>query len=180
MSSREYFALTFICDDRPGIVMEVSKVLYESKFNIEDSSSTLLMGVFSMILIVSVENGYTPLKVKKSFAHLINRFNMSISVRKLKTLKRVPQKETFIISIYGADHPGIVYNITKALAEREINIIDLQTKVTGNIDTPVYVMVLEVVLPEGGIDNMWQEHLKDTARKIGTDINIRQVESYEL
>ena len=48
-----HFALTIIGRDRPGIVAQVTEILYRLGCNIADSSCTLLGGQFAMILIIS-------------------------------------------------------------------------------------------------------------------------------
>lgn len=178
--NKNYFALTFISEDRPGIVAKVSKILYENEFNIEDSSSTLLKGFFSMILIVSTDKNFKVNEIKKKFAPLVKELGMATSVRKIEKFKELPKGETFIISVYGADKPGIVYSVSNFLAEKNINIVDLQTKVAGSEQKPVYIMVLEVIIPDNFKDKNWAEELKSVAKSIGIDINIRQIETYEM
>jgi ACT domain-containing protein len=48
-----FFLIALFGKDRPGIVAEVSKVLYHLNLNIEDSSMTRLKGEFTIMLIVS-------------------------------------------------------------------------------------------------------------------------------
>jgi glycine cleavage system transcriptional repressor len=48
-----FFLISLFGKDRPGIVAEVSKVLYQLNLNIEDSSMTRLKGEFTIMLIVS-------------------------------------------------------------------------------------------------------------------------------
>src|SRR4029077_1955884 len=68
--------------------------------------------------------------------------------------KNEPPK--FLISVYGTDHPGIVYRVTEALARHKASITDLQTKVTGA--KPVYVMLLEVQVPDSAdVDDLRTE-----------------------
>ena len=47
------FALSVVGVDRPGIVAEVSRVLFELGCNIEDSTCTILSGQFAMILVIA-------------------------------------------------------------------------------------------------------------------------------
>ena len=47
------FALSVVGRDRPGIVAEVSRVLFELGCNIEDSTCTILSGQFAMILVIA-------------------------------------------------------------------------------------------------------------------------------
>jgi glycine cleavage system transcriptional repressor len=84
------------------------------------------------------------------------------------------EDERFIISVYGADKPGIVFTIADILAKEGINIVDLQTRISG-----VYVMVLEISLPTGFSDK-WIQKVKDAAKAIKTDITVRKIETFEL
>ena len=51
--------------------------------------------------------------------------------------------------MHGADHPGIVHGIAAALADLEVNVVDLATRVVPGDDGPAYVMVIDVTLPDG-------------------------------
>lgn len=177
---KKYYALTFVSVDRPGIVAEVTKVLYEKGFNIEDSSSTLLRGFFSMILIVSHETSLSAEDIKNYFSDSCKKYDLSISVKPIEDMiSPIKYDKTYIISVYGSDKPGIVYKIAKFLSEKRINIVDLQTKVAGKEDRPLYIMVLEVNIP-AGMDESWILSLKNISNELGTDINVRQIETYEL
>jgi predicted amino acid-binding ACT domain protein len=50
-----------------------------------------------------------------------------------------------MLSVYGADRPGIVHAVATALAERQVNVTDLTTRVLDG-ERPVYAMLLEVSL----------------------------------
>jgi len=173
---RRFYALTFVSEDRPGIVADITKILYDNGFNIEDSSSTLLRGIFSMILIVSKKEDIDPAKLEALFSTLKY---MTISVKKVD--KEVPKIEgdQFSISVYGADKAGIVYNVSRFLADKGINIVDLQTKVAGKEDKPIYIMLLEVVVPKT-VSTNWADELKAISKNLGIDVSIKSIEIYEF
>lgn len=171
-----YYALSFVFNDSKGIVSDTAKILYEHGFNIADSSSTLLQGIFSMIFIVTSEKDYTEQDVKKMFETL----PCSMEVFKYKNIPESSDElYHYSISVYGADKPGIVHAITHEIAENKLNIIDLQTKVTGK-DSKVYIMMLEVTADSENNENIWQEKLKNIAKQINTQINIKKIQVYEL
>ena len=178
MSERTAYALTFVLKDRTGIVADVTKVLYENGFNIADSSSTLLQGIFSMILLVKHDNKMTIQEVGSLFTAV--GLNPSVYEISNYSAKASEQMNNFIISVYGADKPGIVHHITAKLYERKINIVDLQTQVAGKPPKEAYIMILEVLAPMDAKEEEWIAVLKETASEIGTDINIRRLETYEL
>jgi glycine cleavage system transcriptional repressor len=47
------------------------------------------------------------------------------------------------ITVYGTDRSGIVAQVTGALAEAGLNIIDLETAVGGSEASPIYIMSIE-------------------------------------
>ena len=49
----------------------------------------------------------------------------------------------FLLTVHGADRPGIVSALTRVLADHGGNIVDLTTRLGGGL----YVMAAEVVLP---------------------------------
>jgi glycine cleavage system transcriptional repressor len=168
-----------VAGDRPGIVADVTKILLDKDFNIEDSSSTLLQGFFAAILIVSHERAMTEEEVKGFFSSLQNEKGVSVKVQSIAQPEEPPAGDHYIISVYGSDKPGIVHKVAAYLSEKKINIVDMQTKVAGKEKTPIYIMVLEVVLPEG-VNGIWQQGLTDISKELGTDIHVRQIETYEL
>lgn len=179
MNNKNLFAVTLIAADRPGIVAAVSKIFYENSFNIEDSSSTLLQGFFSAIFIVHKENVTTE-DVQKMFMPLEKSMNIDIHIQEMSEAGVKPEGEHYIISVYGSDKPGIVNRVAEYLSEKRINILDLQTKVAGSEKSPIYLMVLEVVIVPEMMKSGWENDLKKISRDMGTDVNIRQIETYEF
>jgi len=173
---KNLYALTLVAGDRPGIVASVSKVFYENNFNIEDSSSTLLKGFFAAIFIVSHEDELSVDEVRAKFSELNG---IDFYIKKIVSEPGFVEGDHFIVSVYGADKAGIVHKVSSYLADEKINIIDLQTKVAGKENNPIYIMVLEVVPPKGS-DDAWVEQLKKISQEMGTDVNVRQIETYEF
>jgi len=163
-----HFAVTIISKDRPGIVAEVSEVLFRLGCNIEDSSCTMLGGDFAMILVISHEKPFTKSRLADEFKLLHERTGLQIHVRTLSEEEVCPVPdggELCLVSVYGSDRPGIVYRVTRALADRQVNITDLNTRLIGTKEEPVYVLMLEAILPadlaiadvEGLLDNLKKE-----------------------
>jgi glycine cleavage system transcriptional repressor len=165
-----HFALTIIGRDRPGIVSEVTEALYTLGCNIADSSCSILGGQFAMILIIA----HPEFSDKESFGDAFTTLEESGLSVFLRTLKPGGEKhakiegEICMISVYGSDKPGIVYRVTKELGERNVNITDLNTKLVGSDERPVYVMMLEAILPE----DMETEEIESIMSKIKTEMNI--------
>lgn len=173
--NKYYYALSFVNTDSKGIVAETTKVLFDNGFNLADSSSTLLQGVFSMIFIVTSDKDYSEQQIKDMFKNIRSH----MEVFKFDKKPEIKDGIHYSISVYGADKAGIVNAITEDLAKHNLNIIDLQTKITEG-SQKVYIMMLEVVAENEDNENSWQESLKQTAKHINTQINIKKIEFYEL
>ncbi|HEU5359717.1 MAG TPA: ACT domain-containing protein [Candidatus Deferrimicrobiaceae bacterium] len=179
-----HFSVSVLGKDRPGIVAEVSRILFELGCNIEDSTCTILSGQFAMILVVWHEKLQSAAELNAAFDAVRSGMGLLVTIHALKD-EEVVHEKTFagrphIISVYGADRPGIVYSVARELAQRKINITDLKTQVVGSRERPVYVMVLEVDIPEG-VDLKELDGVFGRVKKeIGVSISMRPIETLEL
>ena len=148
-----HFALSVVGRDRPGIVAEVSRVLFELGCNIEDSTCTILSGAVRddprdrspEILSGGRDRPFLRTGPEEHGAHDLPAHAEGRGCLSGKGFRGKPH----IISVYGADRPGIVYSVARELARLQVNVTDLNTQVVGAKDRPVYMMVLEVDIPGG-------------------------------
>lgn len=178
----QHFALTIIGRDRPGIVSQVTEILFKGGFNIADSSCSILGGQFSMILIISNPQISTKEEFSDTFSPLEEN-NLSVFIRTLKPggeIRTELEGELCMISVYGADKPGIVYQVARELGERSINITDLNTKLIGDKAKPVYVMMLEAMLPENTEVEEVETWMRELKEKLQVDISVRSLAAMEL
>lgn len=175
--------LTAVGQDRVGIVAELTEILFREGCNLLDSSMTLLRGQFAIILMVTLPAGYSTEEMAKKLDEAHTRLGLSINVRDLspEELKDVPCNDPhFMISVYGADRPGIVAGITRALSELNMNITDVETKSTGSTSSPVFVMLLEVTAPEDSDLATIEEKLKAISEQLKVDVTVQALEAIEL
>lgn len=175
---KAYFAVSVIGKDRPGIVAGAAEVLYRLGCNIEDSSCTMLAGEFAMILIVAHQKPFSKAHLVEEFADYSKNMELSVFVRGLKRDEveyLPPQGELCVITVYGSDRPGIVYRVTKELADRSINITDLNTKLIGTREAPVYVLVIEAELAEGTRSEDVERLLHSIKEELAVEITVRTV-----
>ncbi len=177
-----HFALTIVGRDRAGIVSQVTKILFDLGCNIADSSCSILGGQFAMILLLA----HPELTDRDSFGNAFQPLedsDLSVSLRVLKPGGEIRSNidgDICMISVYGADQPGIVYRVAQVLGDKNVNITDLNTKLVGSEQRPVYVMVIEAVLPEGIAEedvNSWLAPIRDDLQ---VDITVRTIPMVEL
>lgn len=173
-----HFAVTIISKDRPGIVADTTEVLFRLGCNIEDSSCTMLGGDFAMILIVTHPKPFPKSRLSDEFRLLQERTGLTVHLRTLHDDEIFPAKdegELCLISVYGSDQPGIVYRVTRALADSKVNITDLNTRLIGTKEEPVYVLMLEAILPSGMSVDDTSEMLAAIGSELKVEINVRAI-----
>lgn len=178
-----HFAVTIIGKDSPGIVAGAAEVLFGLGCNIEDSSCTMLGGEFAMILIVSHRKPFSKSRLLEDFKAFGESMQLSVFVRALSKDEiryEVPCGEICMVSVYGSDQPGIVYRVTKDLAARQITISDLNTKLIGTPEEPLYVLMLEAVLPEGVAVEDVIRLLENLKKELKVEIGVRSVTPVSL
>jgi glycine cleavage system transcriptional repressor len=169
--------------DRVGIVAEVSELLYKLGCNLLDSSMTLLRGEFAIILMVELPEGQSVNELERSLSAIEEKLGLTLRVRELSAdeIEESTSAGTMhMISVYGADRPGIVAGITRRLADLGVNITDVETKSTGEGREHVFVMLLEVSVPADLSTSGLAAVLTEEARRLGVDVSVRDLEVYEL
>ncbi len=178
-----HYAVSVVGKDRTGIVAGIAEVFFRLGCNIADSSCTMLAGEFAMILIVSHPRPFTKARLHDELKPVCDNLGMSLAVRSLHA-DEVNRQETdsdiCLISVYGADQPGIVYRVTSELAEIGVNIMDLNTKLIGTPEEPVYVMMLEVAIPAGQTPEGVEGLLGDLKKELNVEIGVRLVTPVSL
>ena len=169
------FAVSAIGRDRPGIVAAVAEVLFDQGCNVEDSSMTLLRGNFAIMLVLSAGPDTTATGLESALRSACEPFGLMLSVQPVDDTPSHAEPG-HILTVYGADRPGILLGVTRALAEREVNITDLNSRLVGG-DTPVYALILELALPDGLGEEDLRADLDALASDVGVDLSLRPLES---
>ncbi len=170
MSARDLFAVTIIGNDRPGIVAGITKALYEADCNLEDATSTILRGHFSMMLVVT--SGSSQEELEDGLRGAGQQLGVTVDVRPVEEAAIEYDEPTHMVSVYGADQPGIVYRISKALEEAGANVTDLTSRVIGEPDQPVYAVMMEVAATDDPTSA-----LKEVAAEIGVEVSVHPIET---
>lgn len=165
-------AVTVIGHDRPGIVAETTRLLAGLGANLEDSTMTILRGHFAMVLVARVAPGAAD--VEAALAPLTADGSLLVSVREVPE-EPVPDATgaPHLLSVHGADRPGIVSAVTGVVAAVGGNITDLSTRLTGDL----YVLLAEVDLPPSVDVAALTGQLGQVAAPLGVDVSLRPLDT---
>ena len=174
------FAVTAIGRDRPGIVAAISGALLTLRGNIEDSQMSILRGHFAVMLIVRLSDEVSEDTLRERLEDVRSELDLeATAVNRLDDLRDETARPSHVITVYGADHPGIVHAVADALAERGVNITGLQTRLAGSDDQPLYAMTMEVAI-EGASESAVEGALAEVADRAKVEVSTRPLAAEAL
>lgn len=117
--------LTVIGDDRPGIVEQLSDPIVATGANWEESRMARLAGKFAGLLRVSVDSD----RAEALIAALASVSSGGLTVVVERSADTQAQTfRTLSLELLGNDHPGIVRDLSRVLAQQGVNIEELETE----------------------------------------------------
>lgn len=176
------YLLTAAGRDRTGLVAAVSKILFEEGCNLEDSAMTRLQGEFAILLILSgsVQSGI----LEKKLNALGKKLGLTVGLKPLSSREsKTPMKicDRVLISVYGADRPGIVHRVTQHLAKSKVNLSDLSTHRTeAKGQTSGYILYLEGEIPDGTTPGAIEKSLRETLAEMGVTVSVKPLSPQTL
>ena len=178
---KTYFMLSAMGKDRPGIVADVSEVIYECGGNIEDSSMNLLRNHFALLLLFSTEREEVNQKLSAALKRLEWEKNLVVFYSPITFEEAYPkskeQTERFKVTTSGVDHAGIVFRVCRLLADCGINIIDMETHrvLSAESGTPLFEMDMDIEIPRSVSEQGLREDLHRLANGLMIDLVLRKV-----
>jgi glycine cleavage system regulatory protein len=120
------FILTIIGDDRPGLVSALSAPISAHDGSWERSQMSRLAGKFAGIVLVAVADQRFDALVADLTA--LNEQGLQVAIERTDEPGE-RESQRLNLELLGADHPGIVAEISASLAERHVSIEELSTDV---------------------------------------------------
>lgn len=165
--------LTAIARDRPGIVRGLAETIARHGGNWIDSSMVRFSGEFAGIVRASVPAARVA-ELEGALATLLDS-GISVTVRReTGGAVAAPQGRRARLELTGADHAGIVSEVSGALARHGVSIEKLTTQVfPGSMSgAPMFAAAADVVVPAAlDLDGLRHE-LETIARDIMVDIQL--------
>jgi glycine cleavage system transcriptional repressor len=146
--------------------------------NVTDSEMAILRGHFTMMLLVTGPDGLDADALGEELRAAGEELGMeALTLREVSEAHAVGGEPSWVVSVHGADHPGILAAVTRALADAGGNVHDLHTRVVGEADgRPLYVMFMEVAPPEGLAEDDLRALLRTAADSQQVDVALQPLE----
>ena len=179
---KRYYALSAIGQDRPGIVADVSGLIYEVGRNLEDSSMTRLGEQFALLILLSGSGEEFEYRLSTSCKRMEWDKHLSIFLTSLEPpvgrFKPKEITELYELTTTGFDRMGIVSQATRLIADQGINIADMHTKATPSPEsgTPIFTMKILLEIPAKVSPQDLLEKLNRLGEKLTMDISLKKHE----
>ena len=106
---------------------------------------SILYGQFAITLIVEADDALGLHAIDEAFAPVRSEFSLTVVLHPLpETLVPTVVAENVMVSVHGADRPGIVSTVSLAIADLGGNIIDLATHRSEDPSGDSYVLLISV------------------------------------
>lgn len=163
-------AVAVLGPDQPGVIAALTEVLLAGSGNLEDASMTILRGQFAMTLVVDVDADADA--VAADLAPVAERLGLQVSIRDAPPPSPAERAGAgLVVTVHGADRPGIVHRVTGAIAAAGGNITDLSTRLASGL----YLLIAEVDLP--GDPTPLREALAELSDELGVETRLRSADA---
>jgi len=178
--------ITISGQDKPGIIAKVSGLLFARGCNLEDISMTLLEGQFAMMMTACLPSQVSRARVLQGLELLkdspwaLDCHVTGLEGKILHGKKHAKGSLPFMVTAFGKDRTGIVYEVSRALAGMRVNITDLDSRILGKGAKTTYAMLLEVDVPDKVTLAKLRILLAGVSKKLKIEIQIKPLERVSL
>jgi len=174
------FVLTAFCKDRPGIIADISRIIYKNECNLENSTMTNLAGEFAVILLLSPLSAGKETALEETLSMECRRLErekgITAFVRSVSQAESKPKSNYYTKSIHveGLDQAGIVYKVSRFLADNDINIASLNSEVKFSPESgaAIYSVSLSIEIPKNISLETVEQGLDQIEDQLNVDITV--------
>ncbi len=165
--------LTVIGPDKPGLVELLSQTIADNGGNWLESGMSRLAGKFAGILVVTVPADRAE-TLEQALAGLLDK-GLRVTAERSDESGESAALQPIRLDLVGHDKPGIVREISQALAARHINVERLRTELTsGSMSGEELFKAEASLMAPAGLDlGELQQALEDIASDLMVDITLK-------
>ena len=183
---KQWYALSAIGKDRPGIVADLAELIFEHGCNLEDSSMTVLGGEFAVLLLFTGAGEDLERRLSSVCKRLEWERRLTVFFRPLEgppvPYGHAERREIYELAATGVDKAGIVARVCRLLAERDITIREMKTSSRPEPEsgTPIYTMRVEMGVPTSVALRSIESALEHVAEELKIEVSLKKQPSPEV
>ena len=138
--------ISVMSKDRPGIISDVTGVIYELNGNLADLKQSVLSGYFTMILTASFEDDVISGEIAEKISGVESETKLEVIVKdfsgNIDSESIEQSRNVYVITAQGLNQNGLVARMGKLCFGQAINILDFDSTLSGGL----YSMIIHVDL----------------------------------
>lgn len=142
-----WYMMSLVGRDQSGIVAQVTAALFEAGAALGETSMMRLGCNFTIMMMVEVEGSRKQLS--EALDPVVEQLGLQLHIDAIDPGLHQHQIPDLRVVVHGADRPGIVAQVTGALAEAGFDVTDLDSQVAGSTEAPIYILIIEGVAQAG-------------------------------
>jgi len=177
---KQWFVLSAIGRDRPGLVADLARLVFDCDANLEDSRMTILGSDFAAVLLGSCTSNEASESLAVGAKRLERDHGLTILIRPLDEGPRasIPASDHSLhrVRAAGEDKAGIVAGMCGVLAEHGANIAELTSRsAPGPGGSPHYELEIVVEVPSRSSPDELRDALEAEGDRLVVDVSLEPV-----
>lgn len=175
------FVLSVIGKDKPGILANISTILFNHGCNIEDVSQTILQTEFASIFIVLNPHDRPLEEIGQALNQALDSMELSAHLRPM-TVASTPKasaSQPFVITTRGVDKPGTISSVTTAISSLACNVTNFRAIITQDRGVDEMIMIFEVDMPQVVDHRRLRQVMQDACSGFGLDVSVQHRDIFE-
>lgn len=168
------YIVTFIGDDRPGLVEALSRVIESHQGNWLESRLSQLGGKFAGLVLVALpaDNAAALETALKE----LSASGLSVRVTPATAVGAKRSDRSIVLTVIGPDRLGIVREISRALAQRQVNVVEMDSEVSSAPMSAelMFTARIEAEIPEHLDLEDLEDSLEDIANQMTLEIELER------
>ncbi|PIE37240.1 MAG: hypothetical protein CSA53_06795 [Gammaproteobacteria bacterium] len=168
------YIVSFIGDDKPGLVEALSKAIAEHEGNWLHSRLSQLAGKFAGLIEISLP--IDKANALESALKALDASGLSVRVTACEDLHTPNEFPVLHLTVIGPDRPGIVREITTELSRHNINIVSMDTElsIAPMSSEHLFEAVIEIETPAGISASQLYDELDEIGERMTLDIALTE------
>ena len=176
---RSSLVLTVIGPDKTGLVESLAATVAEHGANWVESRMDRLAGQFAGVLRVDV-----PTERRQALIDALNKLHskeLTLVIQATDEPQTPERSRPYILELIGHDRPGIVRDVSRALAQHGVNVVELHTQVVSAPMTgePLFEAKVELRAPADTVMDELRDALDQLSSELDLDLTLVSDRSLE-
>jgi glycine cleavage system regulatory protein len=170
------YIVSFIGDDRPGLVEALSSVIESAGGNWQESRLSQLGGKFAGLVLITLPQGSDSMLEVELKA--LSASGLSVRVSPTQATVPLEAARRIALSVVGPDRPGIVLEISRALASRAFNVVKMDSEVVSapmSAEPLFQALIHADIAPEARLEEL-SDALDDIGNEMALDIDLEEIQ----